>query len=135
MKTTYYISVVEYLMGRDVKYPPTSEMVMNYNELIPKVNHLLEMFFIDNPEAPRRDVNSGYRPAEINAGIPNAAKKSNHMICAAIDLKDDDGLLGAWCLKEIAKLNQIGLYMESLDYTKGWVHLQTPKTHNNPFIP
>ena len=135
MKSEYYISVVEYLMGRGEKYPVTPEMISNYNTLIPKVNQLLEMFFIDNPEAPRRDVNSGYRPAEINAGIPGSAKKSNHMICAAVDLKDNDRLLGNWCLKNLDKLNQIGLYMEDLEHTPTWVHWQIVKSKRNPFIP
>lgn len=140
MNTDYYISVVEFLMGRDEKYPPTDEMIKNYNTLIPLVNQLLEIFFIDNKDAPRRNVTSGYRPAEINATIPGAAKKSNHMKCAAVDLGDSDKLLGEWCVKNIDKLKQIGLYMESLSTThklkgKEWVHLQIVKTINNPFLP
>lgn len=141
MKTEYYISVVEFLMGRDEKYPPTPEMVMNYNELIPKINQLLECFYTDNPEATRRPCNSGYRPAEINANVPGSAKKSNHMICAAIDLGDDDQLLGNWCMNNFDKVKGLGLFMESLDTTHAkpskWVHLQCKavKSGSNPFHP
>lgn len=139
MKIENYISVVEFLMGRDEKYPPTPEMVMNYNELVPKINQLLECFYIDNPEASRRPCNSGYRPSQINATVPGAAKKSSHMVCAAIDLGDNDELFGKWCMNNFEKVKELGLYMESLDTTHAkpskWVHLQIKKTNSNPFHP
>lgn len=137
MKIEYYISVVEFLMGRDKDFPPTPEMVTNYGELIPKVNQILELFFIDNPDAPRRNVNSGYRTPQTNANTPGAAKKSNHLICAAIDLSDSDGLLDNWCLKNIDKLNELGLYLEDPSRTPTWTHLQCkpPRSGSNPFLP
>lgn len=141
MNQDLYISTTEFLMGRDKDYPLTDELIGNMNTIVPRVNTLLESFYNDNPDVPRRDVSSGYRPEAINTTVAGAAKKSKHMICAAIDLKDHDKLLGQWCLKNLKILADVGLWMESLTtthYGPGlWTHLQCipPKSGNRVFLP
>jgi type IV secretory pathway VirD2 relaxase len=77
------------------------------------------------------DVSSGFRPSSVNAGVPNAAKKSAHMTCEALDLVDDDKqTLCKLFTREV--LEKFDLYREDSDFTKGkntnWCHLQTRKT-------
>jgi hypothetical protein len=98
---------------------------------VERVNLLLEAF-----GEPRR-VNSGWRPAAINAGVPNAAAKSKHMTCQACDLNDDDGSLDAWCMANLQILERIGLWLEHPDSTPRWTHWQIvpPGSGNRVFRP
>jgi hypothetical protein len=127
------ISLTDYYMGRDLKYPEELTAVHRTNAgmTVERVNLLLEAF-----GEPRR-VNSGWRPAAINAGVPNAAAKSKHMTCQACDLSDDDGSLDAWCLQNLPELERIGLWLEHPDSTPRWAHLQivAPGSGNRVFRP
>lgn len=125
------ISVQEYLMGREVAAPLTPELQANLNKLMIALNKL--RFFYGKPMT----VSSGYRPPAINANVPGAAKKSAHMTCEACDFRDPDGELDAWCLANLDKLEECGLYLESPEHTKGWAHLQTrkPKSGRRVFLP
>ena len=69
------ISRDEILMGRDKQAPLTGLMEVNLRKLLQAVNKLRAAY--GKPMI----VSSGYRPAAINATIPGAAKKSNHMAC------------------------------------------------------
>jgi hypothetical protein len=60
------------------------------------------------------------------------------MKCLAVDFVDDEKqTLGKWCLTNIKVLEELGLYMEDLRHTKGWVHLQNtpPRSGKRIFIP
>lgn len=120
------ITIEDYLMGRDKDYPGewTFELVDHATDLLQKVNTLLSMFYAERPAAASRKVNSGWRPAAINAGTPGAAKKSKHMTGNAVDLSDSDEELDEWCESSLDKLKQCGLYMESPTKTPKWCHLQ-----------
>jgi hypothetical protein len=138
--TKYYVSVEDYLMGRDKTNPPDDEMISNYNTLIPKVNDLLDEYYKQNPYAETVSTSSGYRTPDVNANTPGASKTSWHMKCAAIDIRDRDKNFGNWCNNNITELNNRGLYMESLETTHEgtngiWCHLQIypPKSGSNPF--
>ena len=137
MDTKNYISATEFLMGRDVAAPPTPEMIGNYNTLIPRVNEMLELFFKANPNASRLSVNSGYRTPEVNAATKGAAPQSNHMRCAAVDLRDDDRLLSKWMLANLKAMETIGLWMEDPKSTPTWVHFQIfpPKSGRRVYLP
>jgi hypothetical protein len=112
-----YISVAEYLMGRVGSLSDlTPEQVGNLNTLIPKVNMFLEAF------GSHRKVNSGYRSPAINAATPGAAPKSNHLICAAVDLEDADAKLHAFARNNTLLLEDLGLWCE--ERQGGWLHLQ-----------
>lgn len=115
-------------MGRDIDYPLTMGMIYNLFDLLPRVNWV--RFQYGKPLI----VNSGYRPVDINASV-GGANNSSHTLCMAVDFKDADGDFALWCLNSLDIIKHAGLYMESPDYTRGWVHLQSRPTNNNPFIP
>jgi hypothetical protein len=127
------ITLADYYMGRDAKYSSelTVELRRNADETVAKANRLLAAF------GHLRSVNSGWRPAAINAQVPNASKKSKHMICQAIDLNDDDGSLDAYCMANQGLLAQIGLWLEHPDSTPKWCHVQIipPASGNRVFPP
>lgn len=125
-----YISVSDYLKGRDKLSPLTPEMVSNMNTLIPKINDLLEAF------GEYRACSSGYRPTDINKTAKGSAK-SWHIKCAAIDLYDPDEKLDLFCVTNVALLEKLGLWLESPTATKTWCHLQIfpPRSGNRVFSP
>lgn len=123
------ISVEEFLMGRATPDELPPEYVSNMNELLPRVNALLEKF------GESRKVNSGFRRQSDNDATANASKKSKHMICAAVDLEDRDGKLDEFCSEEI--LIEFNLYKEASEATPGWCHLSflPPRSGKRIFIP
>lgn len=127
------ISLADFYMGRDLTYPDELTAVhrANAQRTVDRVNELLAAFGED------RKVNSGWRPAAVNAGVPNAAAKSKHMTCEACDLNDDDGSLDAWCMANQPELERIGLWLESPDTTPRWCHVQTvpPRSGHRVFLP
>jgi hypothetical protein len=125
------ISVAEYYMGRDKKYPLNDTQRANAEELVEKVNRLLSRF------GEGRRVSSGWRPPQVNAATPGAAKRSLHMTCEAVDLEDEDGQLDDWCLDNLEVLQEIGLWLESPAATRRWCHLQIapPRSGKRVFFP
>lgn len=125
------ITADEILMGRDKQAPLTSELKENLETLLTALNKFRAIY--GKPMI----VTSGYRPPEINAGVPNAAKHSNHMICLACDFKDADGSLDQWCIDNQQVLVDCGLWQESPASTGGWCHLQCvpPKSGHRVFVP
>lgn len=127
------ITVADYFQGRDEKFPNelTDELRANAASTVDRVNQLLEAF------GEPRKVNSGWRPAVINAATPNAAKKSKHMTCEACDLSDYTGSLDAWCVNNLDALERIGLWLEHPNSTPNWCHVQIvpPRSGLRVFIP
>lgn len=97
-------------------------------------------------------VTSGYRNkvdhvriySEINAKRKKEGKPelpiptlSKHLIGCAADIHDPKQTLQKWCLENVAKLEEIGLWMEDFSATKTWVHFQTrpPKSGKRFFLP
>lgn len=82
-------------------------------------------------------VSSGFRPAAINVHVKGAAVRSNHIMGRAVDLVDTDRSIVKWCLANLDKLKEVGLWMEEPASTPGWCHLQTvpPKSGNRVFKP
>src|SRR5574338_466121 len=105
-------------MGREVKFPPTDEMYQNALTTICRANAALAIAQMN------RRVVSGYRPVEINKLTPGAAKNSKHLTCQAVDLEDKDRSLANWCNSNLQVLADVGLWMESTQYTPTWVHWQ-----------
>lgn len=114
------ITLAQYFMGRDKKYAAelTDEMRQNAQNTVDLANALLQEF------GEERGVNSGWRPAAVNAAVPNAAKKSKHMLCLAIDISDDDGDLDNFCMENQDVLERLGLWLEHPDATPKWCHVQ-----------
>lgn len=86
-------------------------------------------------------INSGLRSQEAQNKLI-AAKKSKavnslHLVGAAADIKDKDGKIAKWVMSNLNFMKIIGLWIESPDYCKGWVHVQIfpPKSGNRVFIP
>lgn len=129
---TQMIKKSELLMGRDISFSSeyTQEISDNLDKLLVQLNIVRDLY------GKPMYVSSGWRPSSVNTSV-GGSKKSNHMIGLACDFKDTDRQLTEWCLKNIQKLTELGLYMESPDSTPTWVHLQlkAPKSGNNPFIP
>lgn len=135
------ISLSDFYMGRDKQYASelSDELKMNAAETVRRVNLLLDRFYAENPKTHKRTVNSGWRPAAINSNTKNAALKSNHMICKACDIGDDDESLDTWLMTPSGQraLEEIGLWMESPRATPRWAHVQTipPKSGRRVFAP
>ena len=87
-------------------------------------------------------VNDGYRRPQDTP--PHGAKKSKHLLGAAVDIDDDEaGTLWNWLMKpeQMTLLKGVGLWLEHGCYThcngQSWVHLQIlpPASGKRIFIP
>lgn len=116
VKPLYMITREEILMGRDKEQPLTPELESNLAALLKAVNVIRKAY--GKPMI----VSSGYRPGAYNTAA-GGAKKSNHMICKAVDFKDPNGDLDKWCSENQDLLESLGLWQEHPDATKGWCHL------------
>lgn len=134
--TSNLITLDDFWMGRDKTHPPTDQFRINAQDLVTRVNALLSMYYAEIPAAPRTRVTSGYRPPGINASV-GGAKMSNHMICKAVDLADEDGGLDDWCIECQHFLAAYGLWLEHPEATPGWTHLQSvgPRSGRRVFRP
>ena len=117
-------------MSREVANPLTPEMKKNLDILLVAVNKLRAMW------GKPLTVSSGYRPAAQNAAA-GGAKKSNHMICAAVDFRDPDQSLAKFLISRLDILEACGLWMEDPASTPTWCHLQIypPKSGRRIFKP
>lgn len=127
------ISKDELLQGRDKKYPAeyTQEVSDNLDKLLPLLNQIRAAW-----AKPMR-VNSGWRPAAVNASVPGAAAKSKHTEGLAADISDVDGSLWAWVLQNLDLMQKLGIYLEDRRWTPTWVHFGfgPPKSGKRIFIP
>lgn len=116
----------------------TPEYLANAQKLLVQVNALLNDLNIQSAV-----VSSGWRPPQINAAAPNAAKQSGHLLCLAVDILDNKN-------QDLAKLvgskpdllRKYGLFQEDPRYTIGkntnWTHLDILVRADRPsrqFIP
>ncbi len=116
----------------------TKELYLkNALKLTARVSELLSAYGKD------LTVTSGWRPKSYNLQI-GGSTNSHHCTCLAIDLWDPDKAFGLWCMANLNRLKEIGLYMEALTTThkspekeKRWVHLQAiaPKSGSTVFNP
>lgn len=114
------------LMGRDKEYPLNLILSTSLDVLLNRINALEALCPF------KFKLSSGYRPGKYNKAAGGAAR-SAHLTCEAVDIVDVRGVIKTWCIKNIDKLSELGLYMEDPAKTKTWVHLQTRKTKANPF--
>jgi hypothetical protein len=122
-----YITVNDILTSSG-KYPEraahpecTNEVKTNAAKLCDAVNAL----FTDLKYKSNLTVNSGFRTSEVNKNIPNAAKKSQHMLGNAVDLSDVDGKLDELLTLDATDvlLKKHGLWVEDPSVTRFWTHL------------
>ena len=132
------ISERDFWAGRDTKYPRelNDEIRNNARLTLRRVNELLALAAADGIAC---DIcASGWRPLAVNAATSNAAKASKHLKALAIDVRDTvDRGLARWCLRNMAELQRIGLWMEDPRWTPTWVHLQIvpPGSAKRVYIP
>jgi hypothetical protein len=75
----------------------------------------------------------GFRPQACTQG----AAHSSHKEGLAVDIYDPFGDIDLWCLENLDKLEQCGIYIEDPNYTKGWSHwtVKPPGSGKRVFIP
>lgn len=63
--------------------------------------------------------------------------KSKHLYGQAVDISDPHQKLQKWCLANVKKLEEVGLWCEDFSATSNWVHFQIipPKSGKRFFIP
>lgn len=135
------VSMGDYWMGRDVSHASelTAQIRANAAVTVGRANDLLVEYRYQTEDTRLIAVNSGWRPAAINAATKGAAKASRHMTGEAIDLADTRGTLDAWCVcaEGLRTLERVGLWLEHPSATPGWCHLQIvpPRSGRRVFYP
>lgn len=114
---------------------PPETVKQNALELLARVNALLSELPYDEAHEPK--VNSGWRPADYNKTVRNAAPNSRHITGQAVDIADPDGVIDSYLHTNFQLLIKHGLWMEHPSATKGWSHLQSvpPRSGNLCFYP
>jgi uncharacterized protein YcbK (DUF882 family) len=118
----------------------TSEIQDNLKKLLEKLNLLRAAY--GKPMI----VTSGLRTMADHLriyrekGITDKSKipmQSRHLLGLACDFGDSKQELQKWCLANVAKLEEIGLWLEDFSATVNWVHVQIvpPKSGNRFFKP
>lgn len=130
------LTLEDYFGRHSAVETPSEEVKANALDLLARVNVMLDrMCHIEAARSPQ--VNSGWRPAGYNAGVPGAAVKSKHITGQAIDLADPDGELDEYLSTYQQALIEAGLFMEHPLATKNWCHLQSvpPRSGRRIFYP
>lgn len=132
------LTLYDYWMGRDVLYAFHLTKAIKYNAklTVDRIQKLVKLY--ENDTKNSVDVwSSGWRPSIVNDATSNAAKSSKHITAEAGDVQDKNRQFAKWCLANLDKLEEIGLWMEDCRWTPTWVHLQIvpPKSGNRVFIP
>lgn len=121
------------LMGRDKLYPSdyTKDISDNLDKLLSVLNKIQEAY------GKKFKINSGWRPAIVNASVPGAAVHSKHTEGLAVDIADKDGDIMRWTLANLQFMKELGVHMEDWRWTPSWTHYQCvpPKSGNRIFIP
>ena len=100
----------------------------NLQDLLVKINVIRKAY------GKPMTVSSGFRSISDHLriysekGITDKSKipmKSKHLEGKACDIADPNQELQKWCLENIALLEEAGLWLESFDYCKNWVHFQS----------
>jgi hypothetical protein len=114
----------------------TAEQAANQEKLFVAINRVRELY------ARPMIITSGVRSWEQHAEIYRVLKRqppkgSAHLTGAACDVSDRDRRLAAWCLDNVEKLREFGLYIEDPSTTSTWIHFQVtpPKSGNTVFMP
>jgi hypothetical protein len=139
------ITLQQYWTGRDEAFPEDCTLAVRRNAaaLLAAVNTLLKCAAEDRvapgiDEHTWNQVASGWRPPSVNARTSNAGKHSTHITGQGVDLQDHaDRRLARWCLRNLDRLEGLGLYMEDPRWTPSWLHLQCvpPASGKRVYIP
>jgi hypothetical protein len=105
------------------KHAVSSEVEANLNTLISRLNGLREAF--GQPMIVTSGLRSEADQRRIYAGKKSIPMLSCHLFGQAADIADRDGTLARFCLDNIPLLEKLGLWCESPERTRGWMHFQT----------
>jgi len=125
------IKMSELLMGRIKLEELDIETQQNLSLLLIKINIVRKAY------GKPMKVNDGYR--RPNDTPKNGAKKSKHLIGAAVDIDDDEaGTFWNWCKDNLDVIYDAGLCIEDPRWTHGkvgtWVHFQSIRPSSGRFI-
>jgi len=113
------ITLNAFFMGRDKQYAAqlTDELINNAKTLLSKVNALLVDLGVESAY-----VSSGWRPPSVNDKI-GGAKKSAHVECMAVDIRDDGQKLSI-------RFQTNGKYYRSINtsFTEPWLGGKKPNS-------
>jgi len=121
------ITIKDYLTASN-SYPEREKHsgvnTANAERLVTAINAFLQEIGAKGPFR----ISSGFRPPEVNSKIANAAKKSLHTQCLAIDLLDDKNQsIAKLCASKPDIMRKYGLFLEDPASTIGkntnWCHL------------
>ncbi|MES2415089.1 MAG: hypothetical protein V4614_14880 [Pseudomonadota bacterium] len=75
----------------------------------------------------------GFRPQDCPQGAPNSSHKEGQ----AVDRYDPGNKIDDWCLANLEKLVECGIYIEHPTATVGWSHwtIRAPKSGRRVFYP
>lgn len=75
----------------------------------------------------------GFRPQSCEQGAPSSA----HKMALAVDRFDPDGKIDKWCINNLHRLVECGIYIEHPSATPTWSHwtIRAPKSGNRVFYP
>lgn len=103
------------------------EIQKNLQELLVKINKIRDLY------GKPMTITSGLRTMEDHLriyrekGITDKDKipmKSLHLVGMAVDISDPHQELQKWCLANVNKLEEIGLWCEDFGATVNWTHFQ-----------
>ncbi len=116
-------------------YPTTPEIDANLEILLGKINAVRQKY--NKPMIVTSGLRSEAQQQQLIADGKSTATKSKHLSGQAVDIQDTDGELAIWVKRNLALMEEIGLWMEDFDHTKGWLHFQivAPKSGKRVFIP
>lgn len=110
----------------------TQDIINNATKLVAIINNFLNELGVEEVQ-----VTSGWRPATVNAGISNAAKRSYHMNGLACDLLDNKNQdLAKLIASNPDLLRKYNLFLESPQATQGkntnWAHIDLGTRSDRP---
>lgn len=75
----------------------------------------------------------GFRPQSCGEGAPGSA----HKMALAVDRFDPDGKIDKWCMRNIERMAECGIYIEHPSATSTWSHwsIRAPKSGRIVFYP
>jgi len=133
------ISMEELLSGAKLE-DQSADIQNNLKILLDKVNQVRSAW--NKPMTVTSGLRDMKHHLEIYAakGITDPSKipmKSKHLYGQACDISDSNKELQKWCLANVSKLEQIGLWMEDFGATPNWVHFQIvpPQSGSRYFKP
>lgn len=82
-------------------------------------------------------ITSGFRSKEDQLKINPKHMNSAHLQAAACDVYDKDRKIWDWLMAHLDNVIDVGVYLESKNFTPTWVHMQIipPKSGNRIFLP